>query len=50
MLGRLFVLTGPGDCSLVRRLERMKQAGLVTERGKARADATYMLAAVRRRP
>ena len=28
-------------------LERMKQAGLVTERGKARTDSTYVLAAVR---
>ncbi len=28
-------------------LERMKQAGLVTERGSARTDSTYVLAAVR---
>src|SRR5882757_7668427 len=28
-------------------LERMKQAGLVVERGKARTDATHVLAAVR---
>ena len=38
---------GRADQLLDLALERMKQAGLVTGRGKARTDSTYVLAAVR---
>ena len=38
---------GRADELLGLALERMKQAGLITERGKARTDSTYVLAAVR---
>lgn len=38
---------GRADQLLDFALERMKQAGLVTGRGKARTDSTYVLAAVR---
>ena len=41
---------GRADKQMDLALERMKLAGLVTERGKARTDSTYVLAAVRRRP